>query len=202
MENYCTEVGKEVVIFDLETTGLSTDFDRIIEVGASIVKDDEIVSYFITGLTGISATMLQGQPSPKEVMSRFYDYIGDRPLLAHNASFDIRFLNAEMYRIGKCVNNPLLCTMLLSRRLIPEVQNHKLGTLMRYIDFNVTPGHQEHRALDDVKATVFLWIYLKKLVKKMTGNTLNFDVIQELSRTSKNKIQSRLKMLSKQRGAL
>ena len=65
MENYCTEVGKEVVIFDLETTGLSTDFDRIIEVGASIVKDDEIVSsfsslcdpkipvpYFITGLTG------------------------------------------------------------------------------------------------------------------------------------------------------
>ncbi len=202
---------EEVVVLDFETTGLSTDYDRIIEVGAAIVKGKDIQSTFsslcnpgttipsfITNLTGISNEMIKGKPKPELVMFQFYDYIGNRPLLAHNASFDSRFLNAEMNRIGKAVNNPMLCTMLLSRRLVRDSMAHKLGTLKSYINYVSKPDHQDHRALDDVKVTVSLWIYLKEMIENLTKREfLTFNAYQKLSRVSKYKTQSYLESLSK-----
>ena len=122
---------EEVIILDFETTGLASHQDRIIEFGAAVVQGDEIkstfaslcnpgiyISPFITSLTGITNEMVRDMPAPERLMPDLYDYIGNRPILAHNASFDSRFLKAEMARIGKAVENPTLCTMLLARRLI------------------------------------------------------------------------------------
>jgi len=203
---------EELVVLDFETTGLSTDYDRIIEVGAAIVKGKTIQSTFsvlcdpgiqipsfITGLTGISNAMVKGKPEPEEVMLEFYDYIGNRPLLAHNASFDTRFLQAEMARIGKRVNNPSLCTMLLSRRLIHDTTDHKLGTLKRYVNYISESDHKDHRALDDVKVTVSLWIHLRALIEKITHrHVLSFNNYQKLSHISKYKLQAFLEKLSEQ----
>lgn len=208
MEDYKTD--DEVVILDFETTGLSADYERVIEVGAAVVKEGEIQStfcslcnpreripYAITALTGITNEMLDGQPSPEQVMEEFYHYLGDRPLIAHNASFDSRFLHAEMGRIDKALENPFLCTMLLSRRLIPDAENHKLGTLKRHVGYKEDEGHRDHRALDDVKVTAALWTHLTTLVTAATGRErVDFSVLQGLSRLSRHKVQDRLEQLS------
>jgi len=191
----------EVVVLDFETTGLSSDYDRIIEVGAAIVKGEEVIDTFsalcdpgvfipsfITSLTGITNSMVAGMPAPEEVMTDFCDFLGDRPVLAHNASFDSRFLRAEMARIDVSVENPFLCTMLLARRLIHDTMDHKLGTLKHYINFKEKDGHKDHRALDDVEITVSLWLYMKNLVEKTVGNAaLDFTFYQKLSRMAKHK---------------
>lgn len=209
MQNYRAD--DEVVILDFETTGLSTGYDRIIEIGAAIVKEDQIVSTFsslcnsgiyipsfITGLTGITNDMIKGKPTPEEVMPEFYEYIGNRPLLAHNASFDSRFLKMEMGRVDKNIENPLLCTMLLARRLIEDAADHKLNTLKHYINFKSQTGHQDHRALDDVKVTASLWMFLRNQVEEAIGHKLlNFSDFQKLSRVSKYKVQMSLEELSK-----
>ncbi len=208
MSDFCENDG--VVVLDFETTGLSAGSHRIIEVGAAIVKGKKIqstfsalcnpgvsVPFFITNLTGISNEMLKGKPEPEEVMLQFYEYIGNRPLLAHNASFDSRFLDAEMNRIGKVIESPMLCTMLLARRLLPDSRDHKLGTLKRHINYASEPTHQDHRALDDVKVTVSLWIYLKKLVEELTQKEfVSFNDYHKLSRISKYKIQAYLEKLA------
>ena len=196
----------EIVILDFETTGLSIDDSRIIEVGAAIVKGDSIVNCFsvlcdpgfslpgfITSLTGITNQMLKGQPTPEKVMEEFDGFIGDRPIIAHNASFDGRFLKAEMRRIGRDTNNPMLCSMLLARRLIHDTVDHKLGTLKRFLNYQEEVGHRDHRALDDVKVTAALWIYLRDLVKSLTGGeVLTFKQFQKLSRAPKNKVSEHI----------
>jgi DNA polymerase III subunit epsilon len=201
----------EVVILDFETTGLSADYDRVIEVGAAIIKDDEIkssfsslcnpgvtVPSFITGLTGINNAMLEGKPTPEELMPSFHDFIGERPILAHNASFDSRFLNAEMARVNLHLENPVLCTMLLSRRLIHDTMDHKLGTLKKYINYQSDENHKDHRALDDVKVTALLWTYLRRTLEEMTGTrSHDFTTYQKLSRMSKNQLRSGLEKISK-----
>lgn len=195
---------EEIVVLDFETTGLSADYERIIEVGAVIVKGDRIkksfsslcnpgyrISSFITDLTGITNKMLSGQPTPESVMPEFYKFIGNRPILAHNASFDTKFLAAEMARIGKTIENPIACTMLLARRLIPDLYDYKLGTLKRYLKFRESSDHKDHRALDDVKVTVNLWIHLRNIVDEMVGEEhLDFQLFQKLCRMSKAKIAS------------
>ena len=103
----------EVVIIDFETTGLSPYYERIIEVGAVIVKGKRVIDsfselmhpgrsipYFITQLTGISNSMVKGRPSPEKIMPRLKKFVGDRVILTHNASFDSKFLYSEMERAG------------------------------------------------------------------------------------------------------
>lgn len=173
------KLSDELVILDFETTGLSADYDRVIEVGAVIVRGGQIIDSFaqlmdpgqsippfITSLTGISPAMIKGQPSPKTVMPRLKTFMGNRPILAHNASFDRRFLHAEMARANLQVENPMLCSLLLSRRLLLDVKNHKLGTLAAY--FNIETG-RAHRALDDVKVTAEVWAQLRNKVVELSG---------------------------------
>ncbi|HLE11355.1 MAG: hypothetical protein A2451_12370 [Bdellovibrionales bacterium RIFOXYC2_FULL_39_8] len=169
----------EIVILDFETTGLTPPYDRVIEVAAAIVANNEIVDtfthlmypgrsipYFITDLTGITTSMLKGKPSPEEIMPELKKFIGNRPIFAHNASFDKRFLEAEMARVGLTMNNPVLCTMILSRKLIPQAYNHKLSTLASHLNINATNAH---RALADVKVTAKLWSHLYSQISTRAG---------------------------------
>lgn len=109
----------ELVILDFETTGLSAEKHRVIEIGAVIINwKGEIVDTFqtlcnppltgklngfITKLTGITTGMLAGKPSTAAAMEELFTFIGTRPIVAHNASFDSKFLTAEMKRINKTI---------------------------------------------------------------------------------------------------
>ncbi len=170
-------------IFDFETSGLSPDSCRVIEVGAVIIEDNQIIDEFselmnpghripyeISKLTGITNLMLKGKPKPEKIITKFHKFIGDLPLVAHNVSFDSKFLQAELKRINiSSLPNPCICTLLLARRLILSSPNFQLGTLINYLKMDLADDHQKHRALDDVLATVQLWTYLEKELKEKTG---------------------------------
>lgn len=189
-----------VIIFDFETTGLSPNYgDRAIEIGAVLIENNVItdrfqslmnpgfrINSFIESFTGISNYMVQTAPSCEEVMEWFADFIGDYPLVAHNASFDRKFLDSEFEFIGKSRNNEMACSMLSARRVYPDAPNHKLGTLVRYCEI-YTDGIF-HRALADAEMTGNLWIVMIDNIKSSFGiNHVSFKLMQKLSRISKAK---------------
>ena len=189
-----------VIVLDFETTGLSPNYgDRAIEIGAVLVENNVItdrfqslmnpgfrISSFIESYTGISNNMVQAAPSCEKVMERFADFIGDYPLVAHNASFDRKFLDSEFEFIGQSRNNEMACSMLSARRVYPDAPNHKLGTLVRYCDI-FTDGIF-HRALADAEMTGNLWIVMIDNIKSSFGiNHVSFELMQKLSRISKVK---------------
>lgn len=161
-----------VVVLDFETTGLSPgQGDRAIEIGAVRIKDGQIserfsalmnpgfkVSSFIEQYTGISNAMLKQAPPCNEVMADFVDFIGDDNLVAHNASFDKRFLDAEVERLPARYRGQFACSLLLSRRLFPDAPDHKLGTLVQYK--RLPNDGVFHRALADAEVTAHLWLAL------------------------------------------
>ena len=154
---------RKIVVIDFETTGLSPGLgDRATEVAAVIIKDNKIINSFqslmnagvaiptyIQQLTGISNAMLRKAPPCRHVMRELADFIGDIPLVAHNASFDTRFLDAEWSRIHHKRRQPFACSMLLSRRIYPHFPDHKLGTLVRHLKLPTTGEY--HRALADAE---------------------------------------------------
>lgn len=162
----------DFVVFDLETTGAKTPPCRITEIGAfriskgkivdefhTLVNPETPIPIFITQLTGISDRMVRHEPKFSEVAAEFLDFIGDSVLVAHNASFDLRFLNHEIDRIHKNyrVANPHLCTVQLSRKLLPHIENHRLNTVAQYYEVSLV---NHHRALDDARATAYIFINL------------------------------------------
>ncbi|MBL8028720.1 MAG: 3'-5' exonuclease [Fibrobacteres bacterium] len=190
------------VVLDFETTGLKAGYHRIIEVGAVIVTDGEITdSYaqlmdpgehipsFITELTGISNAMVRGQPSPEQVMPTLKAFIGNMPIIAHNASFDSRFFFAEMGKAGlnHCV--PFLCTMMLSRRLVHKSPNYRLGTLVDHLQLKKPKNVRAHRALDDVYLTAELWFHLQQIICSASGRKhTDIDFYLKLMKTPKAKV--------------
>jgi DNA polymerase III epsilon subunit family exonuclease len=162
------------VVFDLETTGAKAPPCRITEIGAYRVKNFEVtdefhtlvnpempIPPFIATLTGISDDMVKDAPKFCEVVDDFLAFIGDSVLVAHNSRFDMGFLNHEVGRVYSDyrVANPSLCTVQLSRRLLPNIENHKLKTVANY--FSVDLIHH-HRASDDAHATAKIFVNLLK----------------------------------------
>lgn len=151
------------VVVDTETTG-SASTDRVIEIGAVAVRDGRVVERFeqlinpecavparITRLTGISSAMVFDKPSACDVLPGFLEFLGDGVFVAHNLSFDMRFLNAESRRfdIGE-IGNDSLCTLRLARRLLPGLRSKGLASL---VDFYGIRNRRHHRALADAEAT-------------------------------------------------
>ena len=162
----------DFVVFDLETTGAKTPPCRVTEIGAyrvaggrvveefqTLVNPETPIPPFITGLTGISDRMVKNAPVFRDVAADFLDFIGDSVLVAHNAHFDMRFLNHEIGRIYRNyrVANPSLCTVRLSRRLVTDIDNHRLRTLADYYSIALV---NHHRASDDARATAHIFINL------------------------------------------
>lgn len=199
----------ELVILDFETTGLSPSYARIIEVGAIVLKDNKItdkftqlmhpgtlIPHFITEITGITNQMVKGMPTSEKVMPLLKKFIGKRPILAHNAQFDQKFLISEMQHAGKQIDNSFLCTLKLARRLLPDAPNHQLGTLASYLKLDIPKGHQAHRALDDVIITSQIWQYLNKTIAKQINGVPDMELLIKLSSIPKNKINHFLKSLN------
>ncbi len=187
-----------VIVVDFETTGMSPDYgDRAIEVGAVKLEGGVVVDRFqclmnpgirvngfIEDYTGITNTMLKQAPPCEEVMDEFTDFIGDSNLVAHNASFDRRFLDAECCRISRNYKGEFACSMLAARRVYPDAPNHKLGTL---VEFNRLPGDGTfHRALADAEMTAHLWLgMLNDISSGHPIERISFSFMQALSRVSK-----------------
>jgi len=194
-----------LIVLDFETTGLSPDMgDRTIEVGAvKLVAGDVVerfqalmnpgmrISGFIESYTGISNDMLDSAPPCGEVMADFRAFIGDYNLVAHNASFDKRFLDAELSRISHTYGGAFGCSLLVSRRLFTAAPNHKLGTLVDYL--NIEAKGSFHRALYDAEMTAKLWIgILYKLRRSYGIDDAPFSLLQKIMKTPKKSLPSLL----------
>lgn len=159
------------VIVDLETTGGSAAASNIIEIGAARIRDGRVLEEFeqlvnpgvrlppfITHLTGIDDEMLRGQPPIAAVWPRFNEFLGDGVIVAHNAAFDVGFLNAAaVAHSGRPLPHPHLCTLRLVRRLVPELRRRGLDAVAGHFGI---PASDRHRALGDVRITVEIFFHL------------------------------------------
>lgn len=153
----------EIVVFDLETTGFKPDTEHIIEIGAVIIRNGKIIDRFsefvnpgkpipanITQLTGISDDMVADAAPVETVLPRFLDFIGERPVAAHNADFDVGFIAYNCEQLGCEREFTSVDTLPLSRALLPHQRHHKLNDVAEALgvgDFN------HHRACDDAETT-------------------------------------------------
>ena len=168
---------QRIAILDFETTGMSPAHGaRAAEVGIVLVEGGRIVDRFqslmdagqtmpsfITQLTGITTAMLRSAPPAEEVMRDAARFVGDAPLVAHNASFDSKFWLDELTRAGQPPAQPMTnlfaCTVLLSRRLYPEAPSHSLGRIVRHLQ--LPPADKAHRALADAEMTAHLLLRMQ-----------------------------------------
>jgi DNA polymerase-3 subunit epsilon len=158
-----------VAVIDFETTGLSPAMgDRATEIAIVMLEGDRVVdryqslmnagvriSAFIEAYTGISNEMIATAPPAERVMDEANRFVGGRPMVAHNASFDRRFWAAELQRLGQAGEQPFACTLLLSRRLWPDVRSFRLGSLASY--HGLPAAGRAHRAMADAETAAALW---------------------------------------------
>lgn len=163
-----------VAVIDFETTGLSpAQGDRATEIAAVILQDGKVVDRYqslmnagvpipsyIQELTGISNAMIRSAPPVAKVMHEIADFVGDYPLVAHNASFDCKFWDAELARINRSRRQEFACSLLLSRRLLPQAPSHKLGALIEFAQLPVAGRY--HRALADAEMAASLLVRLEE----------------------------------------
>ena len=188
-----------VAVIDFETTGISVETGaRATEIAAVLLRDGRIVDRyqslmnagarvppFIEQLTGISNAMLRAAPPAAKVMGEVADFVGAHPLVAHNASFDCRFWDAELGRIGKARVQAFACTMLLARRIYPEAPNHKLGTLAEFAGLPVAGRH--HRALADAEMAASLLLKLGQELERRFGlGPITHELLREIQSSSRH----------------
>jgi DNA polymerase III epsilon subunit family exonuclease len=160
---------RDFVAFDLETTGLERDTDRIIEIGAVHVRDGAIIARMsrlaqpgkpltplVESLTGITADMLAGAGPLKAALEEFLAFAGDLPLVAHNSDFDSAFLSLAMASdgLGKLANS-VFDSLLLARTAWPRLDSHRLENLVHTLGI---PPQTAHRALPDAEQAALLWL--------------------------------------------
>jgi DNA polymerase-3 subunit epsilon len=157
-----------IAVIDFETTGLSPAMgDRATEIAVVMLENGEVVgrfqslmnagvriSPFIESFTGISNAMVRAAPPAAEVMAAASRFVGDSPMVAHNASFDRRYWVAELARLHLPAEQPFACTVLLSRRLYPEARSHSLGAMAAL--HQLPSAGRAHRALADAEVAAAL----------------------------------------------
>jgi DNA polymerase-3 subunit epsilon len=164
---------RPIVMLDFETTGLSPDSgDRITEVAALRIAGGEIVDRyvslvncgvrippFITSLTGITQQMVDTAPPAADVVPELIEFIGEDILAAHNAGFDEKFLKAEGARLDHvCRHAGLVCSVKLSRRVLPGMPSYKLGELARSL--GIVFRGTAHRAEADAEVAARLLMHI------------------------------------------
>ncbi|MBR4960871.1 MAG: PolC-type DNA polymerase III [Clostridia bacterium] len=151
----------ECVVFDIETTGLSAVSCKITEIGAVRIQGGKVLERFnmlvnpgepipknIVELTGITDEMVANEPGIEVVLPKFFEFVGDKLLIAHNAAFDTGFIRQAAENLGLPFTNPYLDTLAMSRYMNPDLKNHKLDTLAKHYDLG---DFNHHRACDDAE---------------------------------------------------
>jgi DNA polymerase III subunit epsilon len=162
----------QFVVLDVEAAQERKRPARIIEIGAyrvgggevldefeTLVNPETSVPKFLANLTGISDEMLTSAPRFADIARAFLDFIGDSVLVAHNANFDLPLLNREINRVfaGHRLRNAHLCTVDLARRLVPQLESHRLDAVAAYFQVAIP---RRHRAADDALATARIFLQL------------------------------------------
>ncbi|MEW7290468.1 exonuclease domain-containing protein [Aquimarina sp. 2304DJ70-9] len=179
-------------ILDIETTGGKYNEEGITEIAIykfdghevvdqfiSLVNPERPIQPFVANLTGINNQMLRSAPKFYEVAKRIVEITSDCVVVAHNASFDYRILRTEFSRLGFEYERQSLCTVELSKRLIPDQDSYSLGKLVRSLGI---PLSDRHRANGDAKATVKLFKLLltKDLEKKIITDAVRIDTKKQV----------------------
>jgi DNA polymerase III subunit epsilon len=164
------DLPKNLTFVDIETTGGSVTFDRIIEIGILQVRNNKLEKTFetflnpdrsipseIQTLTGISPADLEKAPSFFDIKDELMGYFEDTVFVAHNARFDYGFLKQEFLRYGQRFSQKQLCTVKLSRLLYPEHRHHNLDSIIERFQFEIK---NRHRAFSDAK---ILWDFYQKI---------------------------------------
>ena len=172
----------EMVCFDIETTGLDRRHEYITEIGAVVLKDGQIIDSYsaflnpgkpipreIVELTGITDDMVSDAPGQEEGLNLFLDWVGDRPLAAHNAEFDMGFLAEGCRRMGRPFHNTSLDTLILCQNLLPKLGKYKLDVIAEYLDL---PAFNHHRATDDASTVAYMLVPLYQNLRDMGVKTL------------------------------
>ncbi|HZK57232.1 MAG TPA: PolC-type DNA polymerase III [Clostridia bacterium] len=180
---------EEFVVFDIETTGLSSKNDKITEIGAVKIKNGRITGSYsslinpeieipakITKLTGITDDMVRDKPTVETVLPEFLKFIGDRPVVAHNAGFDVAFIRENMKRIDGIFTNTIIDTLNLSRALLPNLKRHRLNIVAKELK---VPLLEHHRAVDDSRATAKIFVELIEIMKSKNISSLK-DINNQL----------------------
>ena len=167
----------DFVVLDVETTGSGPQAGRVMEIGAyrvsrgrivadfqTLVNPLEPIPDFVSGLTGITEKMVADSPRFEEIACEMLGFIGESVLVAHNSDFDVRFLNGEIARLypRRKMFNASLCTLRLSRRLLPGLLNYRLHTVAEHCR---VPIRNRHRAAGDAEATAHIFIHLLELMR-------------------------------------
>jgi DNA polymerase-3 subunit epsilon len=189
---------RPIVMLDFETTGLSPESgDRITEVAALRIAGGEIVERyvslvncgvrippFISSLTGISQAMVDSAPPAAEVVPELIEFIGADTLAAHNASFDEKFLMAEGARLGHdCRHQALVCSVKLSRRVLPGMSSYKLGELARAL--GIVFRGTAHRAEADAEVAARLLLHIGRHLGQSYGlSPVAPELLVEINRLS------------------
>ncbi len=198
-----------MAVVDFETTGLSPgEGARAIEIAAVLVSGDRVVDSYsslmnpgvsvppeITQLTGITTKMVRSAPPAAAVMKDVTRFVGDAALVAHNASFDRRFLEAEHRRIGVSRRLDFVCTMLLSRRIFDGAPNHKLGTLVRHL--GLPADGALHRALSDATVTAELLFRIQAEISARYGLSLPHKALARVQRAPRKNLEKVMAALEK-----
>ena len=195
----------EIVCFDLETTGLNRQQDRITEIGAVVLRNGKVCEPYsafvnpgkpiprdVVELTGITDEMVADAPDEAEAVARFMDWVGDRPLAAHNAEFDTGFLSAACARMGRPFTNTSIDTLILAQNLLPELNKFKLDAVAERLNL---PAFNHHRATDDASTVGYMLIPFNKMLKDLGVTTLQEINPAMLPLRGKNKVRRRPKHL-------
>ena len=156
----------EIVCFDIETTGLNKKYEVIIEIGAAVLRNGQVAETFntfvspgrilnpeIIRLTGITDEMLVGAPSQEEALRSFLEFVGDRPLAAHNADFDMGFIAEGCRKYGIPFQKTSIDTLILAQNLLPELGKYKLDVVAEHLQL---PAFNHHRASDDAATVAYM----------------------------------------------
>ena len=185
------------IVFDLETTGFSPVNNRIIEIGAVKVEHGEITDRFSTfvnpqvpipfrieELTSINDNMVMDAPAIEEILPQFLEFVGDAVLVAHNAGFDVSFIEENCRRLGQEQTFTYLDTVALARILLPQLNRFKLDTVAKALHINL---HHHHRAVDDAECTAEIFLKFAEMLEKQ--DVFDLDGINELGSTSLEQIK-------------
>jgi DNA polymerase III epsilon subunit family exonuclease len=185
-------------VVDIETTGLSASYHKIIEIAAlkyrngkviekfsSLIDPKEVIPRFITRLTGIDNDMVKGMPTIDKVIPNLKDFISDLPFVAHNAGFDYRFLDNACYEnLNVNLSNEKICTCRLARRLLPFLEKKKLGHICEHFGIE---NDAAHRAMGDALVTAEIFGNFIEMMKEKEIHHL-----EDLHKFQKSKIPKSL----------
>ncbi len=177
------ELSQTFVVFDLETTGFSNKNDKITEIGAvkvenfkvvdrfsQLINPEKDISYKVQELTGITNDLIKDKPIIEEVLPKFVEFIGDSVLVAHNADFDMGFMQQKCREQNIEFKNTSVDTLTLARTLLPHMKRFRLNLIAKELGI---PLLNHHRAVDDAEATAHIFIKFLEMIRKKGGEKLS-----------------------------